>query len=67
MQIRTAGNATQIAELTLIDVSGRTLQTRKMTISNTPATFLPQQLAAGTYFLKVDVNGRSIVKKLAIH
>lgn len=67
MQIRTAGNATQLAELTLIDITGRTLQTRKMTISNTPATFLPQQLAAGTYFLKVDVNGRSVVKKLAIH
>jgi len=67
MQIRTAGQTTQIAELTLSDVSGRTLDTRKMTISNTPATFLPSQLTTGIYFLKVNVNGRSTVKKLAIY
>ncbi|MCF0069180.1 metallophosphoesterase [Dyadobacter sp. CY261] len=67
MQIRTAGQTTQIAELTLTDVSGRVLDTRKMTISQTPAAFLPNQLAAGIYLLKVDVNGRSIVKKLAIY
>jgi hypothetical protein len=67
MQIRTAGQTTQIAELTLSDVSGRTLDTRKMTISNTPATFLPDQLTTGIYFLKVGLNGRSMVKKLAIY
>ena len=67
MQIRAAGQTTQIAELTLSDVSGRTLDTRKMTISNTPATFLPSQLTTGIYFLKVNVNGRSTVKKLAIY
>ncbi len=67
MQIRTAGQTTQIAELTLSDVSGRTLDTRKMTISQTPATFLPAQLTTGIYFLKVSVNGRNTVKKLAIH
>jgi hypothetical protein len=67
MQIRMAGQTTQQAELTLTDVSGRTLETRKMTISHTPATFLPSQLAAGIYFLKVNVNGRSVVKKLAIN
>lgn len=66
MQIRTAGQTTQIAELTLTDVSGRTLDTRKITISRTPATFLPGQLTTGIYFLKVNINGRSGVKKLAI-
>lgn len=66
MQIRTAGQTTQLAELTLTDVSGRTLDTRKITISPTPAAFLPGQLTAGIYFLKVSINGRSTVKKLAI-
>jgi hypothetical protein len=66
MQIRTAGQTTQIAELTLNDVSGRTLDTRKLTISQTPAAFLPAQLTTGIYFLKVNINGRSGVKKLAI-
>ncbi|GGM88704.1 hypothetical protein GCM10010967_21760 [Dyadobacter beijingensis] len=67
MQIRTTGQTMQTAELTLTDVSGRTLDTRKMTISQTPATFLPSQLGAGIYLLKVNVNGRNAVKKLAIH
>ncbi|SEJ22255.1 Por secretion system C-terminal sorting domain-containing protein [Dyadobacter sp. SG02] len=67
MQIRTISQTAQIAELTLTDVSGRTLDTRKMTISNAPATFLPPQLTTGIYFLKVSVNGRNAVKKLAIH
>lgn len=66
MQIRIAGQTTQLAELTLTDVSGRTLDTRKMTISQTPAAFLPSQLTTGIYFLKVNINGRSAVKKLAI-
>lgn len=66
MQIRNVGQSTQIAELTLSDVSGRTLDTRKMMISQTPSTFLPQLLTTGIYFLKVSINGRSTVKKLAI-
>ncbi|PSL30425.1 metallophosphoesterase [Dyadobacter jiangsuensis] len=66
MQIRTTGLTTQLAELTLTDVSGRILNSRKMTISQTPAAFLPNQLTTGIYFLKVNINGRSTVKKLAI-
>ncbi|SDH21747.1 Por secretion system C-terminal sorting domain-containing protein [Dyadobacter soli] len=66
MQIRTTGQTTQMAELTLTDVSGRTLDNRKLTISQTPAAFLPSQLTTGIYFLKVSINGRSAVKKLAI-
>lgn len=67
MQIRTTVQATQMAELTLTDVSGRILDSRKMTISHTPAAFLPGELPTGIYLLKVSVNGRSVVKKLAIH
>lgn len=66
MQIRTTAQTTQIAELILSDVSGRTLDTRKMTISQTPVPFLPSQLTTGIYFLKVSINGRTAVKKLAI-
>jgi len=66
MQIRTVGQTTQVAELTLTDVSGRILDTRKMTIGQAPAPFLPGQLTTGIYFLKVSINGRSTVKKLAI-
>lgn len=66
MQIRIAGQTTQIAELTLTDVSGRILDSRKMTISPVAAPFLPGQLITGIYFLKVSINGRSTVKKLAI-
>ncbi|WP_353720415.1 metallophosphoesterase [Dyadobacter sp. 676] len=67
MQIRTTGHALQRADLTLTDISGRTLDTREMTLGPTAAPFLPGQLSAGIYFLKVNVNGRSVVKKLAIH
>jgi len=66
MQIRTVSPTAQTAELTLTDNSGRTLDSRKMTISQTPAIFLPAQLTTGIYLLKVSVNGRSAVKKLAI-
>lgn len=65
MQIRTTGTG-QVAELTLTDVSGRVLDIRKMTISQTATAFLPIELAPGLYLLKVEVNGRSMVKKLAI-
>ncbi|MHA4740946.1 metallophosphoesterase [Dyadobacter sp. MSC1_007] len=67
MQIRMASVTSQLAELTLTDISGRILDSRKMMISRTPVVFLPEDLATGLYLLKVDINGRSVVKKLAIH
>jgi UDP-2,3-diacylglucosamine pyrophosphatase LpxH len=67
MQIRTAGKVTLSAELTLMDVSGRTWSNQKMNIEQTPKPFLPERIITGVYFLKVAVNGGSIVKKVVVN
>lgn len=67
MQIRTTGPVISNAELTLTDGSGRIRDTRRLTITDVPGQFLPAALTAGVYILKVTVQGRTIVKKLAIH
>lgn len=66
MQIRTTGAIFPRASLTLTDAAGRTLFTREMHLNPTPASFLPAQFSAGVYLLKVTVNGRTTVKKLAV-
>ncbi|WAC14540.1 purple acid phosphatase family protein [Dyadobacter pollutisoli] len=67
MQIKTADKVSLRAELTLIDISGRTHSTQKLTIEETPKPFLPGKMASGVYFLKVVVNGGVVVKKLVLN
>ncbi|SKC06214.1 metallophosphoesterase [Dyadobacter psychrophilus] len=67
MQIRLAEKATVKAELTLMDVSGRVLEEKKMTLTEAAVPFLPDNMTAGIYLLKVTVNGRSLVRKLAVY
>jgi hypothetical protein len=67
MQIKTAGKISLPAELTLIDISGRIRSVQKLTIEETPKPFLPEKVVSGVYFLKVVVNGGSVVKKLVVN
>jgi hypothetical protein len=67
MHIKTASKISLPAELTLIDISGRIHSTQKLLIEETPKPFLPEKMASGIYFLKVVVNGGSVVKKLVLN
>ncbi|MCE7065922.1 metallophosphoesterase [Dyadobacter sp. CY326] len=67
MKIRLSDGKGVQSELILSNVSGKILNRSQMTLTNIPNSFLPARLAPGIYFLKVNLNGKSIVKKLMIH
>ncbi|MCE7068509.1 metallophosphoesterase [Dyadobacter sp. CY326] len=67
MQIKLVEKAVIGANVTLMNVSGRILMLKKMTLTEMPAAFLPQDLRAGVYLLKVENGGRSLIRKLVIH
>ncbi|MCF2490940.1 metallophosphoesterase [Dyadobacter sp. CY347] len=67
MQVKLSERASLKAEMQLMDVSGRILVEKTMTLTESPVSFLPDNVAAGIYLLKVSVNGRSVVRKLAVN
>ncbi|MCF2519696.1 metallophosphoesterase [Dyadobacter sp. CY351] len=67
MQVKLSESASLKVEMQLMDVSGRILVEKTMTLTESPVLFLPDNVAAGIYLLKVSVNGRSVVRKLAVY
>jgi len=66
IQIKLTGKDLASAEVTLIDISGKTLFTKPMKLTKDLVPFLPSGITKGTYFLKVVIDNKTITKKFVI-
>jgi len=66
VQVKLIGKDRAVTEITIIDVSGKTLLSKSMTLTKDLAPFLPNGLGKGIYFLKVIIDNKTITKKFVI-
>jgi len=66
VQIQMTGKDQAVAEITVIDVSGKTLLRRTMNLTKNLVPFLPNGLTKGIYFLKAVIDNKTITRKFLI-
>jgi len=66
VQVKLIGKDRAVTEITIVDVSGKTLLSKSMTLTKDLAPFLPNGLGKGIYFLKVIIDNKTITQKFVI-
>lgn len=66
VQIRLVGREKAVTKLLIMDVSGKILVTKSITLTKTAIPFLPSSVSAGTYFVKVVIDGKTFSRKLVV-
>lgn len=66
IQVKLVGKDLAVAEITVIDISGKTILNRTIKLTKDLTPFLPQAVSKGTYFLKVVIDNKTITRKFVI-
>ena len=66
IQVKLIGSDMALSELTVIDVSGNILSTKKVKLTKDLIPFVSKGIAKGIYFLKVVIDNKTITKKFVI-
>ncbi|MCF2447231.1 metallophosphoesterase [Dyadobacter sp. CY345] len=66
VQVKLLGKDRAVTEIMILDISGKTLLSKPMTLTKDLSPFLPKGLTKGIYFLKVTIDNRTITKKFVI-
>jgi 3',5'-cyclic AMP phosphodiesterase CpdA len=66
IHVKLVGKDFAVAEIAIIDVSGKILLNKTMKLTNDLMPFLPATVSKGTYFLKVIIDNKTITRKFVV-
>lgn len=66
IQMRLIGADQAEANISVVDISGKTVFTKPLRLNKDLIPFLPKSISKGTYILKVMISNRTITKKFVI-